>query len=585
MTQALFHRGPDGSGTWTSATKELSLGHRRLAILDLSDRAAQPMVRKNGKRVLSYNGEIYNFREIRRELEKEGVVFASESDTEVLLHVLERWGLAGVNKLNGMWAFAYYDGDREELWLSRDRAGVKPMYYHSGSQGFFFGSEVKALLASGCVRAAVDLDGLNEYFTFQNVISDRTLFAGVRMLPPGCHGVLSLRTGEFRVQKYWDFDFTPDIRLSEQDAISEFRREFDAAIDRHLLSDVPVGATISGGMDSSAIVATAIKKVPDLSTFTGWFDTSANNAMDRSVSERADAALVSKTFSTRHFERQISWQDQIDSMAQIVWHLEDPKVGMCYTFFQISNLVSQNVTVNLSGTGGDEVFAGYPWRYALIENCGAHGEFEESYFRYWCRVLGEHEKAEFFSESAWMGMDRQGPRNAFDVLTASTRGLSSVSRALYFDAKTFLHGMLMVEDKLGMAFSTEARFPFLDKHLIEVAQRIPDKLKYKDGLGKYVFRKTFEGMLPDQILKKRKQGFTPPDLTWYRNELHGWIRSMLLGHRTQCHEWIRPAAIERVLQRHLAGEDMRFQIWNLLFFEGWCRTFLAGSSTPQFRTW
>ncbi|CAN5543693.1 asparagine synthase (glutamine-hydrolyzing) [soil metagenome] len=574
MTQAIYHRGPDAKGIWKSSDSHVGLGHRRLAILDLSERGIQPLYSQDRKHVFVYNGEIYNFPEIRKELETLGHEFDSTADTEVVFKALLQWGEAAVQKFNGMWAFIWVDLEKRRLFASRDYAGIKPLYYSWDGETLLIGSEVKALLASGLLKAAVDPEGLNEYFTFQNIISNRTLFKGVRMLRQGHNLTVDLSKATLQETKFWDFDFTPDSSMTESRAIEAFRHEFSEAVGRHMISDVPVGATISGGMDSSSIVYEATKRLPKLHTFTGWFDNSTSLAGDRSFSEREDARLVSDAFKTVHHERLISWQDQMMALPDLVWHLEDPKVAMCYTFYTISHLVSQQVTVNLSGTGGDEIFAGYPWRYSLIERSKSHEEFNKTLFDYWSRVVKQDDKSKFFTAGARAQMSADTPWVEFQAITERAKHLSPVNRSMYFEAKTFLHGMLMVEDKMGMAFSIETRFPFLDKNLIHLAQSIPDDLKYRDGVGKWIFRRAFEGVLPSQITNKKKQGFTPPDLTYYRRELREWIESMLLGRRTMCHEWIEPAAIRAIIDRHDKGEDMRMQIWSLLFFEQWCRTFL-----------
>lgn len=574
MTRSLYHRGPDASGVWRSADQSMALGHRRLSILDLSEKGTQPIYSADRKQIFVYNGEIYNFREIRKELEMLGHHFESETDSEVVFKALMQWGERATEKFNGMWALLLVDTEKRTVFASRDYAGIKPLYYYWDGQTLLLGSEIKSILASELVKTDVDLEGLNEYFSFQNIISNRTLFKNIKMLSPGTNLHFDIDRNALREAQYWDFDFTPKMSMTESEAIESFRHEFKNAVARHLISDVPVGATISGGMDSSSIVYEATKIVPNLQTFTGWFDTSTSVEGDRSFSERDDARLVAETYKTKHHERLISWQDQMMNLPQIVWHLEDPKVAMCYTFYAISHLVSQDVTVNLSGTGGDEIFAGYPWRYSLIADTKSQSEFDHIFFDYWSRLVKESDKVAFFTATARDGMDPKTPWNELTAITRRAADFSPVSRAMYFEAKTFLHGMLMVEDKMGMAFSIETRFPFLDKNLIHLAQSIPDRLKYRDGIGKWIFRRAFEDALPSAITQKRKQGFTPPDLTYYRRELRQWLQSMLLGRNTRCHKWIESAAIESILKRHDNGEDMRLQIWSLLFFEQWCRSFL-----------
>lgn len=571
------HRGPDAAGAWVAPDGTVGLGHRRLSILDLSAQANQPMTGPAGA-VIVFNGEIYNFRELRAELVATGRTFATDGDTEVILAAYAAWGERCVERFIGMWAFALYDAGRRRLFLSRDRMGMKPLYLATTPDGLLAASEVKAILAAGHT-AAVDCDGLNEYFTFQNVISHRTLFAGVEMLPPGTNLFVDLATGRQRRETYWRLHFAP-VAAGEEELSREFLAVFRRAMKRHLVSDVPVGATLSGGMDSSAIVALATEQIRGMHTFTGYFDTAAIDADDRCVSEQADARRIADRFGTTHHERPIAPQEVIDTLPAIVWHLEDPKVGMCYTFHAISQLVSSWVTVNLSGTGGDELFAGYPWRYALIEGLTEPRAFESAYYDWWSRLIKDADKPRFFTEKVRRGTTPGHSRAAFQALVAGTEGFEPLNRALHFDTATFLHGFLLVEDKLGMQFGIETRFPFLDHELVEFGARIPTASKLRNGVAKHLVKQAFAPLLPAETLRKRKQGFTPPDKTWFRRELRDYIAQTLLGRRSCLGDYIEPAYIRDLLDRHQRGADERLTIWSLLFFEGWCRVFLKGERMP-----
>lgn len=571
------HRGPDASGTWVSADDRVAFGHRRLSILDLSPGANQPMTGPGGT-VIAFNGEIYNFRDLRRELETLGRRFSTQSDTEVILAAYAEWGEACVQRFNGMWAFALYDPARRRLFLSRDRMGVKPLYLAATPDGLLAASEVKGLLAAGH-RAAVDPDALAEYFTFQNVISYRTLFAGVSMLPPGTNLYVDLETGRQRRETYWRLEFAP-VAADETELAAEFLAVFRRAMTRHLVSDVEVGATLSGGMDSSAIVALATEQIRGMHTFTGFFNTAGVDNDDRCVSEQADARLIATRFGTTHHEREIAPQDVIDTLPAIVWHLEDPKVGMCYTFHVISQLVSSWVTVNLSGTGGDELFAGYPWRYALIDGLNDPRRFDDVYYGWWSRLIKDADKPAFFTERVRRATAPTHPRAAYDAIIAGAGDAEPLNRALYFDTQTFLHGFLLVEDKLGMAFGIETRFPFLDAELVEFGSRVPAAAKMRHGVAKHLVKRAFAPLLPEETIHKRKQGFTPPDKTWFRRELSDYIERLLLSRRSCLGEFIEPRAVREILARHRQGADERLTIWSLMFFEGWCRVFLQGEATP-----
>ncbi len=574
------HRGPDASGLWVSPDGRVGLGHRRLSIIDLSVVANQPMIDAAGV-ALVFNGEIYNFRELRAELEAEGRLFTTQSDTEVILAAYAKWGEECVERFNGMWAFVLYDPARRRLMLSRDRMGMKPLYVASTPDGMLAASEVKGILAAGH-RAGVDCDALNEYFTFQNVISYRTLFAGVTMLPPGCNLFVDLETGARRQEYYWKLRFAP-VAAEECDVAREFLEIFRRAMKRHLVSDVEVGATLSGGMDSSAIIALATEQLREMHTFTGFFDTRDIDADDRCFSEQGDARLIANRFGTRHHERQITPQDLIDTLPSMVWHLEDPKVGMCYTFHTMSQLVSSFVTVNLSGTGGDELFAGYPWRYALVQDITSPVAFDNVYYDWWSRLIKDGDKSRFFTTRVRRETSPEHPRAAYRALMTGTEEMVPLNRALYFDTLTFLHGFLLVEDKLGMTFGVETRFPFLDRELVDFGCRMPTELKMRNSMAKYLLKRAFTPLLPEETIYKRKQGFTPPDKTWFRRELREYIQQMLLSRRSCLGEFIEPDYIKEILARHQQGADERLTIWSLLFFEGWCRVFLQGDGAPNAR--
>ncbi len=578
MNAVQRHRGPDASGTWVADDGRLGLGHRRLAIIDLSAHANQPMADAAGRRVV-FNGEIYNHRELRAELERAGRRFTTQSDTEVILAAYAQWGDRCVERFNGMWAFALHDPAGGRVLVSRDRLGMKPLYLAENADGLLAASEVKAILAAGHT-AAVDCDGLNEYFTFQNVISHRTLFAGVAMLPPGHNLILDTATGRITRAAYWQLRFAP-VEAPEAELAEEFLGVFRRAMSRHLVSDVEVGATLSGGMDSSAIVALASEQLREMHTFTGHFRTEGIDADDRSVSEREDARRIATRFRTQHHEREIAPQDLIDTLPAIVWHLEDPKVGMCYTFHTMAQLVSSWVTVNLSGTGGDELFAGYPWRYALVAGRDDPAAFDAIYYDWWSRLVKDADKPRFFTERVRRETSPGHPRAAYDAIMAGAAGLEPLNRALHFDSLTFLHGFLLVEDKLGMAFGVETRFPFLDHELVAFGARLPTAQKLRDGVAKHLVKRAFAPLLPEETLRKRKQGFTPPDKTWFRRELRDYIAQLLLSRRSCLGEFIEPAFVRDLLARHNAGADERLTIWGLLFFEGWCRVFLKGERMPS----
>jgi asparagine synthase (glutamine-hydrolysing) len=580
MAASIAHRGPDDRGTFVKG--QVGLASDRLAIIDVSDAGHQPMLSDDGRYVLVYNGELYNFRELGRELQARGRSFRSRSDTEVVLRAWEEWGPACLDRFDGMFGFAVWDDVERTLTLVRDRFGIKPIYYAEVGGRLLFGSEIKALLAAG-LRAAPSSDALQEYFTFQNVFSDRTLFEGVRMLPAGHLLRSSTRTGE--PERYWDLELEPDESVGEAEWVERIRAAFETAVDRQLVSDVPLGSFLSGGMDSASIVAAASERIPRLMTFTGGFDLSSVNGLELVFDERADAERVASACRTEHYEMVMHAGDMAWVLPELVWHLEDLRVGMSYPNHYIARLASKFVKVSLAGTGGDELFAGYPWRYELIEGVDDPEEFDRRYYAYWSRLVADDQHDRFFTAQ----VRGEFTASAFEHYRAAlqpARSLDPISKALYFEAKTFLHGLLVVEDRVSMAHSLEVRVPFLDNGLVEIARRIPPHLKHANGGGKRLLRRAMSGLLPEEILEKRKQGFSPPDESWYRSHSMGEIRRLLLEPRALERGYFEPLFVRRVLDEHRAGRrNHRLLIWSLICFEWWNRLFIDGESTARHRAW
>jgi asparagine synthase (glutamine-hydrolysing) len=580
MSRSIEHRGPDDEGHFVSGP--VGLANRRLAILDLSAAAHQPMRSSADGPVLVYNGELYNFRELASELESLGHSFRSRSDTEVVLRAYEQWGAACVERFDGMFAFAIWDEGEQELLLARDRFGIKPLYYAESRGRFVFGSEVKALLEAG-VPACVSPDALVEYFTFQNVLSDLTLFQGVRTVPAG-HILRVAREGS-RLTRYWDLELDADESRSEDEWVEVVADTFERAVARQLVSDVPVGSYLSGGMDSASVVAVASKRIPRLMTFTGGFDLRSVNGLELVFDERADAEAVASHFRTEHYEMVMHSGDMWWVLPELVWHLEDLRVGMSYQNHYIARLASKFVKVSLAGTGGDELFAGYPWRYEHVAN-GASRGVERRLFEYWCRLVPPTGHASFFQPSVLADVDATRSESVFRDTLAPAAGLDAISQTLYFEAKTFLQGLLVVEDRVSMAHSLEVRVPFLDNGLVDVARRIPSHLKHSGGGGKRILRRAMRGLLPPEIIDKPKQGFSPPDRSWYRGPTMDLIRGLLHDKRTVQRGYFRPDAVARILDEHESGrENHRLLIWSLLCFEWWNRLFIDGEPAARHLAW
>lgn len=598
MTDAIAHRGPDGEGHWIEGG--VALGHRRLAIIDLSPLAHQPMVSVEHRYVLTYNGEIYNYRELRRELEAAGHWFRSQSDSEVLLAALAQWGTDALLRLNGMFAFALWDRKERRLLLARDRYGIKPLYVARQGNRLLFASEQKAILADPEFARRLDKRALLEYFTFQNLFTDRTLLEDISLLPAGHFATLDLgKTAPvLEVERYWDYQFSePANPAPAAEYREELDRLFQQAVTRQLISDVELGSYLSGGMDSGSITAIAAQHFPNLKTFTCGFDLSSASGIELAFDERVKAEAMSARFRTEHYEMVLKAGDMERCLPRLAWHLEEPRVGQSYPNYYAAQLASRFVKVVLSGAGGDELFGGYPWRYyrAAVNDDFEH--YIDRYYSYWQRLVDNtHLKAMFAPvggevEDVWT---RDIFRDVFDThANALERPEDYINHSLYLEAKTFLHGLFVVEDKLSMAHSLETRVPFMDNDLVDFAMQCPVALKLNrlqevirlneneagDKYGQY-FKKTNDGKqilrdmmaryIPEDITKAEKQGFSSPDASWFKGESIDFVRNRLLDNGARVYDVLDRGAVEELISQHLNGEEnRRLLIWSLLNVNEW----------------
>lgn len=585
---------------------DVFLGHRRLAIIDLSPRGHQPLTNKDQSLWIVYNGELYNYRELRSELESLGYSFVSKSDTEVLLHAYDAWGEDAVGRFNGMFAFAIWDVRRRLLVAARDRYGIKPLYYRQDSEQFLFASEIKSILAYLPQAPEVDPQALNSYFTFQNSLDDRTLFDGVRMLPAGSILRLDVATGRKMIHRYWDFDFRNESTQSLPQMEDELYGLIQQAVRRQCVSDVPIGSYLSGGLDSGAVAAITASVFGRIFTFTAGFDLSEAAAHEANFDERAQAEHMANLLRSEHYECVLHAGDMEEVLDKLVLRIEDLRVGQCYPNYYAARLVSKFVKVVMSGVGGDELFAGYPWRYtaALSDSPDWVGD----YYKYWQRLIGDDEKQRFFNRDftnrfrSDVGMDFGAHslevfRSVFPSDLPGSSRAAQVNRSLYFECKTFLHGLLMVEDKISMAFGLETRVPFLDNDLVDFACRIPVKYKLagmegvprvdenlprkKQGFnpnandaGKTILRKTMQRILNPGVTERKKQGFSAPDESWFRGSSTDYIRDLLLSKDSRIGEFLDLAHVRRSLDDHVNGRvNKRLLIWSLVCFEWWMRKF------------
>ena len=605
MAESIEHRGPDGTGAFVDGS--VGLANVRLAVIDLSAAAAQPMATDDAAVVVTYNGEIYNFRELRAELEQAGATFRSRSDTEVVLRAWQAWGERSVERFNGMFAFAIWDRRRRRVYLARDRYGVKPLYYYEDGNLVAFASEIKALLRHPAISARVCLPALSEYFTFQNIFSDRTLFEGIRLLPAGTMLEISLADPPaLRPRRYWDYRFrSGDTVGSFDECADELHRLFRQAVLRQMVSDVPVGAYLSGGIDSSSITAVAADQVRRIRTFTCGFDLSSASGLELAFDERQAAEVMCHRLRTEHYEIVLHAGDMEEVLPELVWHLEDLRVGQSYPNYYVARLASKFVRVVLSGSGGDEMFAGYPWRYYRGLGARDAESYYRAYYNYWQRLIPDDDRAQFFNSNTFVEVKHHEPYETFrGVFAGADPPLETaedfVNASLYFEAKTFLHGLFVVEDKLSMAHSLETRIPFLDNDLVDFAMQVPVRYKLRElaqaprvdenepgkhvkyrrdprGDGKLVLRQMARRLLPDEISARDKQGFSAPDASWFKGESIDYVNQLLRGRSAAIYDFLDRDYVARVLAEHTGGHiNHRLLIWSLVSFEWWCRKFLRG---------
>lgn len=605
MTDSLAHRGPDGEGHWIEGN--VGIGHRRLAVIDLSPAGHQPMISEDNRYVLSYNGEIYNFRELRGELEAKGYWFRSQTDTEVVLIALAEWGQEALNKFNGMFAIAFWDRKERTLLLARDRYGIKPLYVCQQGELLAFGSEQKAILSIPDFTHNLNKSALLEYFTFQNIFTDRTLIEDIQILPAGYYAKVDLNHSNPKLfyKQYWDYHFCePAERASDAEYREELDRLFQQAVNRQLVTDVELGSYLSGGMDSGAITAITAKSFPYLKTFTCGFDLSSASGIELGFDERIKAEAMSYHFKTEHYEMVLKAGDMERVMPKMAYHLEEPRVGQSYPNYYAAQLASKFVKVVLSGAGGDELFAGYPWRYYRAVVNDNYEDYIDKYYLYWQRLLSNSDLKKMF-KPIWSELEHVSSRDIFrGVFKNHKSNLQTpedyINHSLYFEAKTFLHGLLVVEDKLSMAHGLESRVPFLDNDLVDFAMQCPVGLKLnnlsdvvrinenepgnksqkffkKSRDGKQIMRDVMSRHIPREVTQAEKQGFSAPDSSWFKGDSIEFVKRILMDGNARIYEFMDQSAVEALLNEHLSGrQNKRLLIWSLLNVEQYLKDTVTG---------
>lgn len=603
MKQAIRHRGPDDSGL--EMLGPAALGHRRLSIIDLSPTGHQPMCSHDGQAWIAYNGEVYNFPELRARLESMGVSFRGTSDTEVVLEGYRRWGTDVFAMLNGMFAIAIWDVPTQTLHLARDRFGIKPLYYHATKSGLVFGSEIKAILASGCIERRMSWAGLHEHLYYGNCLRDGTLFEGISRLLPAHY--MSVSPNGRTIKPYWDAGQVVQLRDSVETATERVRDHLEAAVRRHLISDVPVGVFLSGGIDSSAITAFASRHYQGrLRTFSVGFD------FDRGVNELPKARRVAEHFGTQHEELHIAGRNMPDIIERLVRAHDEPFSDAAnIPLYLLCEGIRDEIKVILQGDGGDEIFAGYR-RYNVL----AHERFwrvvawaapklasivprRPEFYRgmRFFQAMGQRDPAmrmallmtqEFygspptrvFTADARNRLSESDPFRQYRVQFERFRKLDPVQRMLYVDSQILLPDQFLEKvDKSTMACSIEIRVPFLDAVLSEYAMGLPASLKIRHAQKKWILRRALRGVLPDDILDGPKTGFGVPFEYWLKEPLADYMRGVLLDPGVLSQGLFDRSALEACIAEHIAGRrNNGFLLYKLLNLVLWQRFYLNGES-------
>ena len=626
MLATIEHRGRDDEGVWTSEAidetgRRVCLGHRRLAIIDTSSAGHQPMISADGRYVITFNGEIYNYRELREELRSKGHQFRTDTDTEVLLAAFAEWGAGCLPHLNGMFAFAVWDNQERTLTLARDHVGIKPLYYahlrskNGRKSSLIFASEIKAILATGLIQRAVDTEGLHQFLTFLWVPDPNTLFRGIKTLPPA--HTLTFRDDEIAVNEWWDFSF---------DEIEEGRSEnwwqesvletLDRVVHMEMVADVPLGSFLSGGIDSSSIVA-MMKNHSNgrrIATYTVGIE-SGDLRYDIIPDDVRWARQVNRQLDTDYHEIMLK-PAVAELLPKLVYHLDEPAIDMAIPSYLVSQAARETLTVMLSGMGGDEVFAGYPRQLAMkiagafdpvpqllrrplmktLERALPGGlpgkltaplrnakkfarsaalDFEDRYLGYGT-YFTDLEKRQIYTNDLRAATHELDAYAAHRRYFAHVQNAAPLNRLLYVDLKTFLPCLnLITTDKTSMAANLEVRVPFLNRQMIELAARMPPGLKLHGFKRKYALKRALEKLFPHEVVWRKKAGFGAPIRSWLRGPLRPLVEDLLSEETVKRRGLFRPAEVRRIVNANLSGrEDYNLQVFQLLNLELWQRQFI-----------
>ena len=634
MLSSIEHRGRDDEGVWTSpiqddAGRRACLGHRRLAIIDPSPAGHQPMLSADGRFVLTFNGEIYNYRELREELLGRGVRFQTDTDTEVLLAAFAEWGAPCLARLNGMFAFAIWDEQEQELTLARDRLGIKPLYYASvpgregASESFIFASEVKAVLASGLVERSLDPAGLHQFLTFLWTPDPQTLFRQIKKVPPA-HVLVVKRNGEITTREWWDVSFD-EIEANRSESWWQERvlETLDRVVGMEMVADVPLGSFLSGGIDSSTIVA-LMKNYSGgrkISTYTIGIE-AEDLRYDIIPDDVVWARRTGELLGTDYHEIMLK-PDVAELLPKLVYHMDEPAIDMAIPSYLVSRAARETLTVMLSGMGGDEVFAGYPRQLAMkiagvldpvpsllrrplmgavatalpgglpgkltgpLRNAkkfarSAALDFENRYLGYGT-YFTDAGKERLYTDAMREGVRGLDAYQAHRRYFARVRNAAPLNQLLYVDLKTFLPCLnLTTTDKTSMAANLEVRVPFLNHELVELAARMPPRLKLRGLKRKYILKRVAERFLPKDVVWRKKAGFGAPIRSWLRGPLGPLVEDLLSEEAVNRRGLFQPQEVRRIISANLSGrEDYNLQVFQLLTLELWQRAFIDAATVAR----
>jgi asparagine synthase (glutamine-hydrolysing) len=608
MMGSIRHRGPDDEGLYISSG--VGLGHRRLSIIDLNT-GRQPISNEDSAIWIVFNGEIYNYKELRSQLLVKGHKFRTATDTEVIVHLYEEFGTEAIQKLRGMFSFALWDSKQHMLLLARDRVGIKPLYYNLTQKSLIFGSEVKALLADPSVAAEADPEALDRFLMYRYVPGEETLFKGIRKLEPGHY--MTVKDGKSAIRQYWDLSFgEPSDSKSSENLEGELSELLAQTVQDHMIADVPVGVLLSGGVDSTAMLSFATDHTDkQISTFTVGFDG------QQCADERPFARLAAERFGTTHHDMTITASEFLRWLPSYLWHMEEPVCEPpAIALYYVTKLAREHVTVLLSGEGGDEAFAGYQnyrnlfWletvkrglgRYAgaLAGMMAAAGglykmgkiqryaslmtiPFENYYYSRTADPLqffSQHKSGLYTSEFRKCTSGNGYGNGRHSTLGSQNEALNVLDQMLYIDTKTWLPDDLLIKaDKMTMANSLELRVPFLDHRVLEFAARLPRRCKLRGWTTKYLLKRALTDRVPREIVKRKKTGFPVPYQSWIRNEFRSVFRTLLTEQRTVERGYFRRHEIEALLDSNCNGTDLSKEVFSLVVLELWHRTFIDRAS-------